>query len=322
MSIILSIILIILMSYIIYYIGEYFANASSNLGDYWNLPKSVKGATFDAISSSMPELMIAIFSVISFGKFEVGIGTIAGSAFFNILIIPAICVLVAPIPFKVSKEVIYRDAKFYIFAAGSLLALVLITKEWGFLIAGILLTGYGAYILTLTKHTKEHRIKNSAKKILINIKKELLTFLITLGIMGFATYILTEQSINLSEALRISPIIIAFTIIAAATSVPDAVVSITNAKKGDIEDATSNAFGSNIFDIFIGLGIPVLLAAIINGSTTIIFENIEVLIALFISSIAIFLLFHIKDTINKKEAIIMLITYAIFFIYIVTIAFI
>jgi len=322
MHAVISLAIIAVMSYFIYFIGEYFARASSNLGDYFHLPKSVKGATFDAVSSSMPEIMVALFAVISFGKFEVGIGTIAGSAFFNILIIPAICVFVAPVAFKVNKEVIHRDAKFYILAAGMLLGAALIFKQWGFLIALLFLAGYAAYLFVIAKDTKKHRKTNEKKNIAFNIKKEVAIFIGSIIFMGGATYLLTQQSILLAETLNISPVIVAFTIIAAATSVPDAVVSITNAKKGDIHDATSNAFGSNIFDIFVGLGLPLLIATIISGPTTIIFDNIEILIALFISSIAMFFLFNINEKLSKKEARIMLLAYALFFAYVVYLSFV
>ena len=72
---------ILLSSIIIYLSGKRFAESSSKIGDFLNLPRDVKGATFDAISSSLPELLVALYSVIFFKQFEVGIGTIAGSAF-------------------------------------------------------------------------------------------------------------------------------------------------------------------------------------------------------------------------------------------------
>ena len=66
MSLALSIITILIASILIYFIGNIFAKASSKLGDYFKLSKSVKGATFDAIASSLPELLVALFAVIFF----------------------------------------------------------------------------------------------------------------------------------------------------------------------------------------------------------------------------------------------------------------
>jgi len=59
----LSILIILITSISIYYSGEYFASASSKVGDYLGLSKSAKGATLDAISSSMPELVAYTISL-------------------------------------------------------------------------------------------------------------------------------------------------------------------------------------------------------------------------------------------------------------------
>ncbi len=83
MTAIISLAIIFFTSIIIHFSGKYFAESSSKVGDYLHLPRSVKGVTFDAVSSSLPELMIALYSVIFFHKFEVGIGM--KSLPFNIL---------------------------------------------------------------------------------------------------------------------------------------------------------------------------------------------------------------------------------------------
>lgn len=314
--------IIIFCSIIIWKVGDRFASASSNIGDYLRLPRSVKGATFDAIASSFPELMVALFSVISFHKFEVGIGTIAGSALFNLLVIPGIAVLVAPKAFKVSQEIFNRDALFYLIAVFALLTALISTKMWGLIIPIIFILIYIWYVKDIIKDTKAHRNKKQVKTIEEKISKEIrlgkniITALITMTIMGVATYFLTEQAIVFSQALGINPIIISFTIIAAATSIPDTVVSVVNAKKGNIDDATSNVFGSNIFDILVGLSIPLILAYFYNGPVLINFSHMEIIFGLFGATI-ISLYFLRKYLIKKREGIILLLMYLVFVIYVV-----
>ncbi len=50
-----------------------------------------------------------------------------------------------------------------------------------------------------------------------------------------------------------------------ATSVPDTVISIRDARDGDYDDAVANALGSNIFDICFALGFPLFLFTMIHG---------------------------------------------------------
>lgn len=323
MGLIISILIILIASIVIFYIGNIFAKSSSKIGDYLNLPRSVKGATFDAIASSLPELLVALFAVIFFKKFEVGIGTIAGSALFNLLIIPGICVLVAPVAFKVSKKVISRDAIFYIVAVLSLIVLLLYFQTWGLGIAIALLLVYMIYIREIVKDSKKHRKENKKEKEEgVKIFKEIGIFLITLVIIGIATYFLTKSSINLSEILNISPVIIAFTITAAATSVPDTVISIVNAKKGDLDAAVSNVFGSNVFDIFVGLGLPLLIYSIFVGPVKIIFQHLEIVLGLLGATIIVSYFFAEEEKLTKKQGIFLLFMYLVFLGYVIFLSFV
>lgn len=323
MGLILSILIILIASIVIFYIGNIFAKSSSKIGDYLNLPRSVKGATFDAIASSLPELLVALFAVVFFKKFEVGIGTIVGSALFNLLIIPGICVLVSPIAFKVSKKVISRDAMFYIVAVFSLLVLLLYFKMWGIAVAIFLLFVYMIYIREIVSHSRKHRKENKKEKEDgVKIFKEVGTFFITMLIIGVATYFLTKSSITLSEILNISPVIIAFTITAAATSVPDTVISVVNAKKGDLDDAVSNVFGSNIFDIFVGLGLPLLIYSIFAGPVAIGFEYLEMVLGLLGVTIIVLYFFAEEEKLTKKQGIFLLFMYLVFLAYIIFLSFV
>ena len=321
MEILIAVATILISSLVIYFAGEKFAETSSNLGDYLQLPRDVKGATFDAVSSSLPELLVALYSVIFFQQFDVGIGTIAGSALFNLLVIPGICVFVTPVTFKVSKKVISRDALFYLIAVFALVTLLYYFQIWGFEIAILLLGLYGIYFNDIVRHTKKHKKETTKEKPPhIQLTRELPMFLGLMGVIGIFTFFLTDSAINLASALGIAPIIVAFTIIAAATSVPDTIISITNAKKGDIDDATSNVFGSNVFDILIGLGLPLLIYTTIKGSVEIDFSNMEIVFGLLGATIMLLYFFAAERTLSKKHAAVLLMMYFGFVGYVVYLA--
>lgn len=308
--------IILISSGVIYIAGEQFAKSSSAIGDYLRLPRSVKAATFDAVASSLPELFVALFSVIAFRTFEVGIGTIAGSALFNLLIIPGLCVFVAPVAFKVSKKTISRDALFYLISVFALVTLLLYFQYWGIAIAVFLLAIYLWYSTNIFRHAKKYR-KNSKKKKEVNMLRELALFFLTIAVIGFSAYMLTEASIGLSTALGVPAIIIAFTVTAAATSVPDTVISLANARRGDITDATSNVFGSNIFDILVGLGLPLLIYSLMNGAVQITFANFEIILGLLGATIIVLYFFAEEHVLRKRQGAFLLALYAFFVTYIV-----
>ena len=114
--------------------------------------------------------------------------------------------------------------------------------------------------------------------------------------------------------------IVAVIIAAAATSVPDTILSIKDARKGNYNDAISNALGSNIFDICFALGLPVLLYTIFYGPIVMDREtlsfSLHVVIVLFILTVFKCLSFIHGETIGIAQSIVLLMIYAAFIGYI------
>ncbi|MFW5865582.1 MAG: sodium:calcium antiporter [Nanoarchaeota archaeon] len=316
---VLSLSVIIVTAVIIFFTGNDFAARSSRIGSYLGMSPSVKGATLDAISSSLPEFLVALFGVIFFNSFDVGIGTIAGSALFNLLIIPAICVLVAPVAFTVTREVIERDSLFYIIAVFALLTALTFIVRWSFLIPLIFLAIYVWYVWYLKTDSKAFRKKNTQKNISYP-KKDFFIGFISLALMTIATYFLTKHAILFSENVGIHPLIISFTIVATATSLPDAIISIANARKGNVDDAASNVFGSNIFDILGGLSVPIIAWNVLNGPLNIVFERMELIFFLLATSILVLMFLIKRKTLTRFHAFTMLLLFAGFFAYVIHLA--
>lgn len=317
MLLLFHIIILLGASYIIYVLGERFALASSRIGDGLKMSRSIKGATFDAIASSLPELLVALFAVIFFNSFEVGIGTIAGSALFNLLIIPGFAALVAPTVFTVSSRVVNRDAMFYVLSVFMLVVLVFYFQWWGIGIAIALLALYLIYVRVLVKDTKQQKEQPVPLQEGVSLKKEIWVALGLIVGLGGATFLLTESSMAFAEILDVSPVIIAFIVTAAATSVPDTVISVVNAKNGQTEDAASNVFGSNIFDICVALGLPLLIFSLANGPVNISFPYIEILFGLMGATIVVLYMLAQNHELTKKEGVFLVGIYVVFVLYVV-----
>ena len=115
MGVIIPIFLVIICCLIIWRASDGFAAASDYIGR--NLSEGVRGATINAIGSSLPEVftsMFFLFYLKDVDGFSGGIGTTAGSAIFNSMIIPAFVILVVVFTgvaknIKISRKVIRRD---------------------------------------------------------------------------------------------------------------------------------------------------------------------------------------------------------------------
>ena len=96
------------------------------------------------------------------------------------------------------------------------------------------------------------------------------TFFMSIGWIGVLSHFLVESATKFGCIVSMPFPLMGLTIVAAGTSVPDAISSVVVAKSGQGDMAVSNAIGSNVFDILLGLGLPYLLCNIIRGKNPVV----------------------------------------------------
>ena len=136
-------------------------------------------------------------------------------------------------------------------------------------------------------------------------------FIASIVLISVLSWILVESGIAFASALGISPVIVALTILAGGTSVPDMISSIVVARQGRGDMAGANAVGSNVFDILIGLGLPWLIV-ILSGPGTISVGTEGLLNStwLLLGSVAILYIFMLtKRTLSRVEGVFLIGTY-------------
>ena len=128
-----------------------------------------------------------------------------------------------------------------------------LAESWyGWIIWAIGLPYYVAFFLTVPDCTKPFWNKFY-----------LLTFGGSIFWIALLSYFMVDWANKIGCILGIDPAIMGLTFLAAGTSVPDALSSVMVAREGLGDMAVSNAIGSNVFDILLGLGLPWLLATCI-----------------------------------------------------------
>ncbi|MGB0930532.1 MAG: sodium:calcium antiporter [Chitinophagales bacterium] len=359
MGIALYLFIIVVCCVIIWRSSDGFEAASQYLGR--NLSDGVRGATINAIGSSMPELFTTLWFLFVLEHkdgFSGGIGTTAGSAIFNGMIIPAIVILAVvgygiTKSIRVSKKVILRDGLSLIIA--EILLILIISGSTLYWWHGLLLMAiYGVYVFfmlqTMTKSELEDfgedeegdlddEERRGFRKALLALDLEALflgrksintlrawnLILGSIGVMGAACALLVFSCEELGQALGIHTFFVAVVIASAATSVPDTIISYKDAKRGEYDDAVANALGSNIFDICFALGLPLFAFTMLNGPITMSPATIdkvsELWVLLLLLTVVAFLIYYIGDKMGRFKAFLLLSIYFVFTFYILASAY-
>ncbi len=358
MDLIIALGIVVLSSVVIMYACNSFDEASSYLGR--NMAPGVKGASINAVGSSMPELLTALFLIFLYADRDglaAGIATTAGSAIFNAVVIPALCIFAvryygipkieSGIAIKekvkeifVTKRAILRDGFFLLIAEGALIIFLgnsIITWWMG----GALIAIYGVYFVFLARgfgngdddEEEEDDNEEGENEKAPSFFKALLTFdfnnllfagrnyttgsawtvlsLATL-VIAIACYGLAEAVMLSADALGVPPYFTALIFAAAATSVPDTILSVKDAMRGQYDDAIGNAVGSNTFDITVALGLPILLYTVFYGDVVV--ESAEetqlLRVVLFAVTVVVLSLLLLSKRVTVTTAYILMAIYA------------
>ena len=137
------------------------------------------------------------------------------------------------------------------------------------------------------------------------------TIVVTIICIIYSSDIIVSMAEEIAHRLHISDKLITMFAIVVGTSLPEMVMTVTSAKKGEFDIAIGNIIGTNIFNICIVLGLPV----IIYGNVLLTGFGIIDIIMVFLSSALLFFFARSEKTIDKKEAIIMLALFALYYFF-------
>lgn len=261
--------------------ATYFTDGSSLLAKRFGIPEFVIGLTIVAIGTSMPELVVSVLSALK-GNYDIAIGNVVGSNVFNILVILAVSALIKPL--SVTKDMVRKDIPFMILAclaclvvAGDAMlgdeAVGIITRGEGLLLIGFFVIFMVYMVSSGSAGGKNAAMSEKRKRVVARRKNPWLVLLMIIGGCGalvFGADMFLDSAVVIAEWLGMSKAVIGVTIVAAGTSIPELAASVAAALKGDTDMALGNVVGSNIFNVFLILGVsstvhPLLMGGLLIG---------------------------------------------------------
>jgi cation:H+ antiporter len=262
-------VLVVLLASVFIWAGSgWLETSAERLSGYYGLPEVVQGSVVVAVGSSTPELASVVFTALA-GAFDMGVGAVVGSAIFNILVIPAAAGLAADGDVDSSRTIVYKEAQFYMIAVSALvvtfaLAVIYFPTPDGPALGGqvtrslavIPLLLYGLYLFIQWQDVSDHESEPVEE---IDLAGQWGRLALGLVVILVAVEQLVWAVEGLAETFGIPVFLAGVTIIAAATSLPDTLVSVRAAKSGRGITSLGNVLGSNTFDLLVAIPLGVLI---------------------------------------------------------------
>lgn len=311
------------MSFILLVIGlvllikgaDWFVDGCSNVAKSLGIPSLIIGLTIVAFGTSAPEAAVSVTASLE-GMNDIALGNVVGSNICNLLLVLGLSGLFGTLTAK--RKIVTRDFIYCIFSSIVLLVLSIgyfinggtegiVTRSNGLLLLCFL--AFYLYVL-IGDALRSSRNSNKEEKTAFKLKD---IFGILLGMIGIILggQLVVNSATDIAETLNISQNVIALTIVAIGTSLPELVTSVVASKKGEVDIAIGNVVGSNIFNIFFILGLSSAISPITYGV-----ESFIDIIFMFICNIVVYLFILKNMRIGNKKGIILLGMYALYMIYI------
>ena len=270
------------MNYILLVIGlvlltwgaELLTKGCVGMAARFRVPEFIVGLTVMAVGTSMPELTVSTMSALK-GSTDMAIGNVTGSNIFNTLIVLGVCALIRPMVF--TKENVRRDIPLCIAASALLLVMALylgstagISRVEGMILFALYIAFVLYSIRSAKKDSTDAEVEANDAQSEATIGWGRILFFIVVGLAGliYGGNLCLDSATAIARAWGVSEAIIAITIVAAGTSLPELASSVAAIANGKLSLALGNIIGSNVANILLILGASASIKPLTMGTIT------------------------------------------------------
>ncbi len=277
------------------YGADFIINESERIAIHFNISSFVIGASLVAFGTSLPE-MAASMTASYYHKSDIAVANVIGSVIFNISLVLGLVFLIAK-NISPKRDLFQKDSAWGLFPVLIFIVMIsdgIISRFEGLAFLFVMV----AYLIFLTSDAKE-----LSKEIDKSLKKENFNWLKSIGllsvgfilVLGGANYTIETASV-IAKSLGVSEWVISLLLIAFGTSLPELVVSIKAARKGNADMAIGNIIGSNVANFTMVLGGAAIINPLTINLSNSIFDIVSVLV------VSIMLVFITANKLYSKSA--------------------
>lgn len=285
--------------------SDFFVEAAEGIGLSLGIPSFIVGVTIVAFGTSLPELASSIEAVMM-GDSKIVIGNVVGSNIANIALVLGIVAVIGK-EVRVKEHIMNIDIPMIVFSS-FLLWFIVRDQQVTTFEAIVFLVALAIFLLySLNSDDEEGGEKTKISW------KSYATLLITGILIKYSAEYTIKSIVELSKILEIGSDVIAASVVALGTSLPEVFVSIAAIKKGKVDMAVGNILGSNIFNTYAVMGIPALV-----GNLEIPDEILVFALPFMIALTLIFAIMCISKRISRWEGMMLLLFYGFFMVELFT----
>lgn len=253
--------------------ANFLTDGAAALAQRFRVPEFIVGLTVVAVGTSTPELVVSVLSAIG-GQSDVAVGNVVGSNLFNTFVILGICALIRPLALSGSN--IRRDIPvglgasllFFLFASDRLLHLGAVDRI-GRAEGLVMLLLYVAFLWSSVRAAcregaSEHAESKPPKALWITV----VWILVGLAGLVYGGELFLHHATVIARKLGVSESVIAITLVAGGTSLPELASSVVSLAKGKAGLALGNVLGSNVANILLILGVSATIRPLTMGGIT------------------------------------------------------
>lgn len=238
--------------------GDFFVDSASYIAEVSGIPKFIVGATIVSLATTTPEMIVSVMAAAQ-GKYEMAVGNAVGSVTANSAIILSIGILFMTI---VAPRKAYLTKGLLLIAAVTVVWLGCLSGKLSVIASVVLIAIFAVFVFENIRSAKSDMSGSDERPEFV--KKEFVTklilFVIGTVMIVFGSDLLVDHGTAIAEFLHVPAGIIAVTMVAIGTSLPELVTTITAIVKKQSGLSAGNIIGANIIDLTLILPISSMVS--------------------------------------------------------------
>ena len=242
--------------------GDWFVDAAASIAHRFHMPELLIGATVVSIGTTLPEVMVSAQGALA-GSGSIAFGNAIGSVICNTALIAAITIVAKPAAVD-RKTLILPSAAFFI-AAAFYCFNAYAFHSFSRLSGIVLLAMFVLYMIVTVMQMKRHpesvqQEEGAESQVETTLSHDIVMLIVGAAVIAVGARLLVDNAQIIAAALGVPESVIALTLVALGTSLPELVTAITSLMKGCGALSLGNIIGANLFNLVLVSGTAVTIS--------------------------------------------------------------